>query len=398
MVKYQVVPRTYYRIRVTSAEPTLFLKQMVRQQILLENITFVDDLSLCFVIRKKDLSNLQLLCDRNGADLQIYEELGTLWRIQRITNRAVLVMGCVTLLLLSFIMPQRILFVVAEGNKTVSSAQIMDAAAECGLYFGVKRKEIRSEQVKNSILQLIPQLRWVGVNTRGCVAVITVSEKEREADKIPFPGISKIVALRDGVISSCTVTSGKPLCSNGQAVTQGQVLVSGISGSGILLDGCRSQAEIFGTTMRNVEAVMPEIRVQKGEILCTEKSISLILGKKRIIFDNSSRISGGICVKMYEEYYVRLPNGFRLPFGIAIEQRVYYEESVGTSLQQSDVSLINAVHDYLCSQMISGEIRSAVESVQEEDGAIRLNATYLCHELIGKELLEEMITDYGKDH
>ena len=36
---------------------------------------------------------------------------------------------------------------------------------------------IRSEKVKNSLLQRIPQLQWAGINTDGCVAVISVREK-----------------------------------------------------------------------------------------------------------------------------------------------------------------------------------------------------------------------------
>ena len=58
--------------------------------------------------------------------------------------------------------PSRVWFVEVEGNETVPARKILLAAEECGVKFWAKSGEIRSEQVKNQILNLVPELQWAG--------------------------------------------------------------------------------------------------------------------------------------------------------------------------------------------------------------------------------------------
>ena len=145
---------------------------------------------------------------------------------------------------------------------------------------------------------------------------------------------SKIVAIRDGIITDCTVLAGKMLCVPGQVVKKGQTLVSGYSMDGLLLKGTRSSGEIYANTVRTIQGVMPTGMAEKGAIINRTQTVFLIIGNKRIFLNNNSRISGAICDKMYEEYYITLPNGFRLPLGYGIERQNEYESITASSEQE----------------------------------------------------------------
>ena len=205
-------------------------------------------------------------------------------------------------------LPSRVLFVQIEGNTHVESRRILESAARCGIAFGASRREIRSEKIKNALIECIPELSWVGVNTYGCTAVISVRERVKESDTENIHGVSSIVASCDGVIRQITVLQGNRVCSVGQAVTKGQVLISGYTDCGISIQATAAKGEVFAETSRSVTAIFPRVCMQRGEKQCIEQKYAVIIGKKRINFSNSSGILGTSCVKMYTEKYLTLPS------------------------------------------------------------------------------------------
>ena len=90
----------------------------------------------------------------------------------------VLIIGLMLLLFFSVWLPSRVLFIEIQGNDTLSAQSILEEAKDCGIIMGASRRFVRSQQVKNTLLDKLPQLQWAGVETIGCVAVITVRERQ----------------------------------------------------------------------------------------------------------------------------------------------------------------------------------------------------------------------------
>ena len=240
-------------------------------------------------------------------------------------------------------------------------------------------------------------MQWAGVNTSGCVATISVREGNRE-EPIPKEGVSSLVAGRDGIILSCTVTAGSGQCAPGQAVRQGQVLISGYTDCGLLVKSTRAEGEIIAQTRRELTVKAPvqcRIRGPEEEII---RQYSLILGKKRINFANSSRICDASCGRMYEEYYITLPGGFTLPVALAVQTHVCRKtvKSDADSAELQDAALAFA-RDYLMAQMISGSIVEEVVSCTVEDGVLILDGIYICQEMIGQRIQEGIGEANGKN-
>ena len=288
--------------------------------------------------------------------------------------------------------PQRVLFVAVEGNHKVSTARILREAENCGLHFGSIRADVRSEEIKNRLIQQIPELSWVGVNTAGCTAVIRVRESVEETEQKAPGTYSSIVAVSDAVVTSCTVLSGTAECVVGDAVKKGQVLISGYQDLGILVKLTRSKGEVFGRTDRQLCVIAPRIESVKATGDVYETSYSLFVGKKRINLSKCSGISYKECDKIYTEYSIVLPGGYILPISLSCERFWCGDTtSSGTSVAGDVIADSNK---YLFDHTISAEIIDSHYSVEEFDDFSMLTIRYDCLEMIGRERNEEYQINY----
>ena len=384
------------QVRLTSADLYRTLQFLQEKGLELEQLEPIDAMQLQFLIPRRQLHQLQWLCKKRGDSVQVLHHSGLYWGLQGLLKRPVLVLGMLGLLFLSLWAPGRIFFVFVEGNGQVPGNLILEKAQLCGIEFGTQRREIRSEHVKNALLEEIPQLQWVGVNTQGCIAVISVRERSQAETAEPKHTVSSVVAVRDGVIREMTVLSGSPLCTTGQAVHAGQVLISGYTDCGICIRAGNAQGEIFAETVHTLSAIYPAERLQRTQKQEETKKYSLILGKKRINLCNSSGISGGECVRIYSEQYLTLPGGFRLPIAIAVERTVAYETQVQT-VETPEEILQPFMTKYIQSQMIGGKILTENHNGTWIEGYYRIDGIYGCYEMIGRVRPEERL-DENENH
>ena len=290
-----------------------------------------------------------------------------LWRWRRLAAVVVL-MGALTVAL-----PRRVWFISVEGNESVPERLILEVAGECGVYFGAKAGAVRSEQVKNKLLFEIPELRWAGVNTSGCSAVITVAERKPESEFMP----GDVVARADGVVTEVLLHRGTAQVRPGDAVQEGQLLLAGLTDLGICTRADRAEGEVWGLTRREIRSVLPEetaLRREKGGVV---RRFSLRIGKKSVNFLNDSGILHGTCVKMRTVHYLTLPGGFRLPVALVTDTYDLCETDVlprGETDWQEE-----AARRTVLGQLHGGSILR--ESITQENG--HLTAVFECREQLG---------------
>lgn len=380
-------------LRLTCADPPGTLTVIHNTGIVLHQVTMPDEMTLTVTVRRQDAGTLHRILKNKGVDIQRDGHRGLYWTLCSVLRRPVLLGGILILLALCAYLPTRVFFFRVEGNVTVPTRLILEQAAACGLDFGASRREVRSEKVKNALLEAVPQLQWAGVNTSGCVATISVRERALSSLQDPAGGVSSIVATRDGIIQEVTVTGGNAMCKVGQAVKKGQILVSGYTDCGISIRAERAKGEVYAVTERKMTACMPTDWAYRGENQTVTKKYGLIIGKKRINFYKGSGILDTECVKMYEEKFLTLPGGLQLPLAIVTEVWISYPpSSVSVSVDESSSKLTDLAQEHLQQAMIAGRILSKSETVSQEDGVLKLEGIYGCLEMIGKEQNEEIIS------
>ena len=364
--------RGWKRLRLTSADCPARLRE-ISNRLPLEDISFPEQVTAEFRCLASDVPMIRV---RDGERLETVEAGGlphVLMRIRQWRRLAafVLLLGALTVLL-----PTRVWFFRVEGNGELPERYILEQAEACGVRFGASRRELRSEQVKNRLLRAIPELRWAGVNTEGCTAVITVALRDEEQDAAEaLPG--DIVAVCDGVVTEVYSRTGTAAVKPGQAVRAGETLISGAADLGRTIRLDRADGEVYGLTRRELEAVLPGKTLRLEQTGRVERKFSLLIGKKYVNFSNDSGIFGGTCVKMRTVNYLTLPGGFRLPAALVTETRYLCEAEEVPREDRSELEA--AARRIVRERMTAGLILE--EDLKPEEN--RLSAVFECRELIG---------------
>ena len=383
------------QVELTSAEPEDAILAAVELGMEIRNVEIVDSLTRRFLLARRDYAALEALCARRGDSLRQLRHVGLYWPLVLLKKRPVLVAGMALLIAATLLLPRRVLFFQVEGNERVPTRQILEAAEEAGLSFGTLRRQIRSEKIKNDLLALVPELQWAGVNTRGMVATISVREKPEEEPQRTreFGGL---VAARDGYILSTTVTRGTALCQPGQVVQRGQLLVSPYADYGQHLGATGAEGVILAQTSHTLSVVTPSESLQIAPSGLVKRKISLTLGKKRINLWKDSGILEGSCGRMVASYDLTLPGGFRLPVTLWVET---YTPRILTAARAPDAekALSDFAKPYVQSQLLSGEILSARETVADGEGVVCLRGQYICTERIDRLRPEQIGDTHGKN-
>ena len=371
-------------VKLTGADLPHTLDIWIRQGIVISGCRHLSDLEAEITMHRSQYPQAQRICRAQGDTLRVEATDGLYWHLRSLRKRKIFICGMLLFFLASLYLPTRIWFVRVDGNDTIPSRRILEAAQSCGIGFGASRRGVRSERVKNELLEALPQLQWAGVNTYGCVAEISVRERPSEEPPDDSKGIGHIISGMDGVIVSATATKGTLLCTPGQAVSAGDILISGYTDCGLSIRAEQAEGEVFAATRRKLTVILPDSYRLGPSSEVEYKKISLLVGKKRINLWKDSGIWDGTCGRMYEEYYITLPGGFQLPLGWSVE-RCQVRSLLPASQQQEkqEALLSETAERYLKSQMLSGTIRNEKLSFAAKSGMIQLTGEYGCLEMIG---------------
>lgn len=384
---------------LTDAEKERTLARLNDAGIVLYQLESTGELTAKMRIRRGDFAKAQKLVARGGGKLQRIQDLGLYWSVRNLLRRPILLSGIGLVLALTLFLPTRVLFVRVDGNQSVPARQILAEAEACGISFGASRSKVRSERVKNQLLERLPQLQWAGINTAGCVATVSVRERPTETDNTPDTDISGIAADRDGYILSMTVTAGTPMVQVGQAVKKDQLLISSYTDCGLCIRAQRAEGEVLAQTSRMLDAVTPARAIVRRAEERVRRRVGILFGKKRINLWKDSGICDTTCGRMYAEHSATLPGGFVLPFKIWVEEWVSYTFQVQALPQdRAEVALTEFSDRYLVSQMVAGEILEAKRNFCTEPELYRLEGRFLCREMLGKRQQERIGAIYGEDN
>ena len=375
-----------YRVEFSSADPIGTLMQLNKTPVNLYRITHVDEFTIQFDVKRHPGKEFTSILDRY-AETYCITEYATLWsKIKGLQHRTVLLIGILMLTFLTCFLPTRVLFVRVKGNTTIPTSKIIDVGKSCGIDFAASRRDVRSEEVKNRMIAQLPQLDWVGINTYGCVAEISVQEGVSQESPEIQPAVASIIASRDGVILSCTTLQGTQICHPGQAVSKGQLLVSGYTDCGIYIQGTHAKGDVLAATTHELRVKSANTIHRRYNATLNKRQFYLTIGNNLIKFYKDSGIPTTSCVKIKKEYPLTLPGGFVLPICLVEEHITYYE----AGLEEIEPHwAVEYGRKYLNSQMIAGKIIS--EEIQSTciEGVTSYEGKFFCTEMIGQIKFEE---------
>lgn len=269
-------------------------------------------------------------------------------------SRIGLLIGTVVSALIFLLSFQFVWDVRVEGNERLSDAQIRQELAEAGLRVGNGIRKIDTKAVASDTLTTSADLSFLSVNMHGCVAYVTVRERDMADLPSLSAGCANLVASTDAVIDSLSVSRGEVKVHAGQVVREGQLLVSGITdglGGSLLV---YAQGEVIGRVVRQFSVTVPRVITQKRETEIKTTAFSILFWGKTI---NIYRNTGNLPVEydtIYQSDMCYLWGDLRLPFGTAREVAVSYtmeeqqltaDEQVALAYRQLENEMALALKD-----------------------------------------------------
>ena len=256
------------------------------------------------------------ICEKLSIELKTEKKSGTPFLLSRLLRRWGLVVGGVAAVL-CVVLSQRVVWSVnIVGNEKVPEETIINTLKECGVGVGTPLSAVDEDSVENRFLILSDDISWITVNLIGTVAEVEVREVER-AERAPDYVCSNLVATKNGKIVEFYQVKGDICVEIGEAVSEGQLLVSGVYGTETSpMRFVRSQGKVFAACEREYVIEIP-IKYDK-KVYTGEQKIkkSLIFFEKEVKFFGNSGNSYASCDTIEVVKYLDLFGLGKLPLGV----------------------------------------------------------------------------------
>ena len=373
------------RIRITGASPDWALERLAKARIAVRDTTHRDAFTIEAVILKRDGVRAGAAVRSAMCDMEIIEEHGFFHTFRGLFRRPLLLCGLLLAAACAVAVPKFVLFYEVEGNERVPEAVILRELKELGVGFGTYGPKIKPQEIKNQILNRIPELQWITVQQSGMCAKVIVRERPETEPVYDRKTPTNVIAAESGVITSVSCMEGNCLCTVGQAVKKGELLVSAYRDLEFTTQVTAALAEIYAETIRTETSVLPKTLCCKCPTGRTWRQISLIVGNKRWNIFGKSGFSAANCDKMTMYHPLRLPGGYFFPVGIAITKVSEYDTTemeldaaeAERRMQTEDLRSVSA-------KMIAGQVLDVQGSLRAENGLWRLDSSIRCEEMIAR--------------
>lgn len=384
-------------VQIIGAEIPEILNSLCDDNVSLIGTKPIDEYEVSLFVYKKDFHVLQKTVNKYGGEVVSVNKPFLKSVFQSMKRHSAFLGVFLLLVILFYILPLRIYFIKVQGNQNIDSVQILSACRSEGLYPGVKRRDIRSEQIKNSLIAEFPQIIWAGVNTHGSCAVVSIKENLSDSiQKQPIP--CDIVAASDGKIQRIEVIEGEAKYRAGDDVEEGEILISGQMDVGLCTLNKAAAGEIYAETFRSISSVIPKTIKSREVRKQIKHRITLHYQNNKIKLCFSSGISDATCGRISREYFLTFPGGFQLPISFVVDSYTYYVNSTDDcSVLCAEKDLMDFSNRYISESMVAGEIKNVNMQTSMDDNMYRLDGVYYCLEMIGRTKAYEIGDVYGEN-
>ena len=373
------------RLEITAAAPELVLNRLTREQLPFWGLLRKDPFTVEITVRRRDLEAAEKWVTCAMGESKLLRETGLPVLLRGLRHRKAFAAAVGLILVFAYVSTLFVWCIRVEGNETVPDQAILRELAELGIGFGTWGGNITPQELKNQMLNRIPQLEWLTVNKDGGLATVVVRERSEVPAVIDRRVVTNLVASQDCLITEMEVLSGGAACQPGDTVREGELLISGYQDLEFCTRVTRALGEVYGRTWRQQNVVIPAEVFRKTDSEGTKRRFSLLIGKKRINLYGDSGISGDTCDKMIVYHTLTLPGGYTFPLTL-VEERTTERTLEAETLLLSEVetTLRDGTEQAVMDDMIAGEILGDNLRIRREGSLYRLTGTYECHEMVAR--------------
>ena len=219
------------QVEIECACPERVLNLCAVEEIAFWDLQWLSPIALRLRVTRRGWRALREVCTRADAQASRLRERGAPQLLLRLRTRYALLAALALFALLLFGGNLFIWSFEVTGNETVPTETILRALEKCGVAVGSQGLKIHQEDVRNRALLELPDVAWLAVNVRGCVAHVQVVERKRPPAVVQESQVCNVVARREGLVTRVQALDGKAVTAPGSVVTEGELLISGVADS-----------------------------------------------------------------------------------------------------------------------------------------------------------------------
>ncbi|MCD8216989.1 MAG: sporulation protein YqfD [Clostridiales bacterium] len=222
--------RGYLYVQITGYSPERFLNLCTGMDIVLWGIMPEED-GYSFYISRAAFGIIAPALEKTGTQISVIRKIGLPFLAQKYRKHGFFFVGIFCAAFLLYFLSLFLWKVEIEGNSYYSTQTILDCLEENGVGYASLKAGINCKELQNLLRKEFTDLTWVSTKIEGTRLYIVVQERlngstdeEKDSDDTEA---TDLVASHAGTVESIVVRSGTPLVAAGDAVEEGDILVSG---------------------------------------------------------------------------------------------------------------------------------------------------------------------------
>lgn len=370
------------RLRISGAFPESVLNMAAMEAIALSELNSVDDCTVELSIAERDLGAMRSIAEKCMCEMEVLCARGGS-RTRKLVGRRrwLIAFAAITAAILT-VSSLFIWEIDVRGNESISRGEVLRALAECGVESGTFWPGLSSDMVRSEMMTKLPEIGWMALNVCGSRAVVLIQERQEKPEIYAESAAADIRAKKTGIIKRISVLNGKAEVKAGDAVTEGETLISGTMDS--ITNGSRyvrAKGQILAETWYELSAVRPCEEAVKDSAPISRSRFAVILGKRRINLYISSGKTIDECDKIIHEYKIGIEGLFAMPVKIVREELRHYDSESAPDTVREEME--RTLREQLA-KSITGEIQQISFTEGTANGLYTLTLHAHCMEQIGE--------------
>lgn len=207
---------------------------------------------------------IEKILERTGCKSTIDLKVGYPFFISRLKGKKIIALGAMICFFLIIIFSSFVWSINIQGNKNIEENDIIKSLEEMGLYKGVLKYNVNTNNIKNDLLIKYDKIAWIGIELNGIKANIKIIEKDKFPNKVSDNTPCNIVAKKNGIIHKVIAKNGDPVVKKGDIVKTNEVLISGtIIRDNTPLRYVHSLGEVYARTFYEKAIKIPLYKITK---------------------------------------------------------------------------------------------------------------------------------------
>ena len=165
---------------------------------------------------------------KSAVKVRITEKKGLPFFYAKLAPRTGLFIGAALCCFLLFFYSRSIWSIQVRGNENIPAQRILLVLEQNGVRPGVFKKNLSLKKLTFQVYEALPEVAWLNITADGSRLNVNLRETVQKPDSRDSGSYCNVVAAKAGVVDRIQVYEGEATVREGDGVSEGEMLVSGV--------------------------------------------------------------------------------------------------------------------------------------------------------------------------